>query len=340
MIAVLVSGLILVTLPEGGGPPQFTATAAEPEASLSLHLVDPATGNPGAAMFSKVLREGSALTLTPRFPLSHGQTYRAILTSPDGSTIAKDYQAPDQKATQPKLTKVLPTAELLPANLLKFYLHFSEPMREGVAIFDQIHLEDSQGERVHDPWRRQELWNEDRTRLTLWIHPGRVKQGVNLRETLGPVLRPNERYTLIIDGTLRSAKGMELGKTQHHAFATGPEDYSRPLPESWSLSLPHAGTREALRIKSPKPLDHALVKRHVIVSLDGTKIPCDVEVAPGDSEWTMTPAEPWQAQDYTVKVSGYLEDLAGNTPDRVFDTDLQAPEAAPANRKLRFQPTS
>ncbi len=340
MIAVLVSGLILVTLPDDGGQPQFTATAAEPEARLTLHLVDPATGKAGSAMFAKVHREGSSLTLTPRFPLSHGQTYRAILTSPDGSTIAEDYQAPDQEVTQPQLTRVLPTAELLPANLLKFYLHFSEPMREGVAIFDQIHLEDSQGERVYDPWRRQELWNEDRTRLTLWIHPGRVKKGVNLRETLGPVLRPNECYALIIDGTLRSAKGAELGKTQRHAFATGPEDYSRPLPESWNLSVPQAGTREALRIKSPKPLDHALVKRHVIVSLDGTRIPCEVEVAPGDREWTMIPAEPWQAREYALKVSEYLEDLAGNTPDRVFDTDLEAPEAAPAVRKLRFQPTT
>jgi len=40
----------------------------------------------------------------------------------------------------------------------------------------------------------------DAKRLSLWIHPGRIKNGVNLREELGPVLEPNRKYTLVLSG--------------------------------------------------------------------------------------------------------------------------------------------
>jgi hypothetical protein len=56
------------------------------------------------------------------------------------------------------------------------------------------------GKDIPDPWRRTELWNEDATRLTLWIHPGRVKEGVNLREEFGAVLDP-ERKTYYLYGS-------------------------------------------------------------------------------------------------------------------------------------------
>ena len=61
-----------------------------------------------------------------------------------------------------------------------------------------LEILDEQGTLVEDPWRRTELWTADARRLSLWIHPGRIKNGVNLREELGPVLEPNKTYKLII----------------------------------------------------------------------------------------------------------------------------------------------
>jgi hypothetical protein len=46
-----------------------------------------------------------------------------------------------------------------------------------------------------------------------------------------------------------------------------------------------------------------------------------VALAEGDSAWTFTPKLPWLAGDYTLRVGGALEDLAGNNVVRVFDVD-------------------
>ena len=90
---------------------------------------------------------------------------------------------------------IFPSAEVLPANHLKFYVHFPEPMREGVFL-DYCALLDEHGQPVLEPFRETELWSDDRRRLTLWLHPGRQKAGVNLNVEFGPVLEPGRRYTL------------------------------------------------------------------------------------------------------------------------------------------------
>ena len=43
--------------------------------------------------------------------------------------------------------------------------------------------------------------------------------------------------------------------------------------------------------------------------------------AEGDSTWSFTPSLPWLAGDYSLRVGGALEDLAGNNVVRVFDVD-------------------
>ncbi len=44
----------------------------------------------------------------------------------------------------------------------------------------------------------EELWNQDMTRLTLFIDPGRIKRGVKPLEELGPSLEEGKDYELII----------------------------------------------------------------------------------------------------------------------------------------------
>ena len=48
--------------------------------------------------------------------------------------------------------RIYPTAETLPANHLKFYLHFSEPMRQGVFL-EHCRLLDDEGRPVPEPFR-------------------------------------------------------------------------------------------------------------------------------------------------------------------------------------------
>src|SRR6186713_2761613 len=78
----------------------------------------------------------------------------------------------------PRVDAVYPSAATLPANHLKFYIHFSAPMRQGVFL-DHCKLLDDHGRMIMtEPFRETELWSEDGKRLTLWLHPGRQKTGV------------------------------------------------------------------------------------------------------------------------------------------------------------------
>jgi len=332
-------GIVKEVNPADGAQAVFRVPDAPAGSVFTLHRLDPFENTTGPAMFARVETVDGALVLTPSVPLSRSGAYRAVLKLPDGKTVTADHLVPAAKVEAPRLVKIYPTAKELPANVLKFYLYFSTPMREGSDVFQSFHLEDESGKRVESPWREQELWDDDARRLTLWIHPGRVKRGVNLREEMGPVLKPDHQYTLVIDGNLRGATGAPLGQEVRHSFRTLPEDHDRPMPESWTLNAPSAGTKEPLRVTSKEPLDHALLQRYLYIR-DANRRKLDVAIAvePGETTWTLTPAAPWKAEPHLLFIGNMLEDLAGNTRERVFDTDLEAAAPEPGKGMLEFTP--
>lgn len=294
-------------------PPTRIEVSAAAEVTVGLLGDD---GSPGPPILGTTRRDGARFVFQPRFALTAGARYRAVAGGEQADFRVAE-AAPHSAAT---LASVQPACTEVPANLLKFYLHFSQPMREGREVFTRIHLLDSRGEEVGAPWRDTELWTEDGKRLTLWIHPGRVKQGVNLREELGPVLRPGERYTLVVDAALRDATGQALGREFRRSFATTAEIRARLDLAGWEFHPPHAGTREPLQVVSPVALDHALALRCLHVpGVQGEPALTDDE-----RTWSFTPATPWKAEPHQLTADPWLEDLAGNTFERVFDTDLTA----------------
>ena len=70
----------------------------------------------------------------------------------------------------------------------------------------------------------------------------------------------------------------------------------------------------------------------------GRKVAGRIEVGKEERSWSFHPAAAWQDDGYTLLVDKDLEDLAGNTPIRLFDVDLS--EAAPSTPTLtlRFRP--
>jgi hypothetical protein len=289
-------------------------------------------GEPGRSMLGSYARDGEQLTFVPRFPLSRGSRYRATLVLPSSQRVSTDYSV--AQATAPArsvVTSVYPSSDVLPANALKFYIHFSQPMRNGRAIFDRIRLLDEDGRKIPDPWRRTELWTTDDKRFTLWIHPGRVKRGVNLREDFGPVLKPNRTYTLVISTEVLDAAGQPLASEHRKMFRTTAEDFQRLQPETWSFSSPETDTREPLTIDFGKPLDHALLQRCLEVRRGtGMLLPGAWSTDRDESRAVFVPASNWPAVPLHLKVDGILEDLAGNTPLRAFDTDLTSEDAGKA----------
>jgi len=297
-------------------------------------------GTTGQPMFARYHRQGRKLTCTPRFALEHDRVYRAVFLQPGQPAVTEDYRVPRRKPRpETRVERVFPSTEVLPANHLKFYIHFSQPMREGKAIFDHIALVDQRGQVVEDPWRRTELWSADVRRLTLWIHPGRVKRGVNLRETTGPVLQSGTSYTLQVGRGVKDQYDRPLKQPYRKKFQVVGADRRRPLPRSWKRQLPRTGTRAALQIGFGEALDQPLLDRFLrIVDAQGHKVPGVAVATDREFGWRFTPDAAWQPMEYQLQVNPLLEDLAGNTPLRVFDTDLDQPALPQPDLEIRFRP--
>ena len=81
---------------------------------------------------------------------------------------------------------IYPTQDTVPENLLKIYLQFSKPMREGQAL---RHIELLKNNRDTLPGvfldLQPELWNVDRTTLTVWLDPGRIKRDLQPNGPIG-----------------------------------------------------------------------------------------------------------------------------------------------------------
>lgn len=159
--------------------------------------------------------QSDVLRFEPQFPLEPGVKYRAVFRPdqlPDkrGSGLVWSvFQAPSRRLNASTVVShVYPSAEVLPENLLKFYVHFSAPMSRG-RIYDHIHLRDDAGKEIELPFLEidEELWDPAMTRLTLFIDPGRIKRGVRPLEEVGPALEEGKRYRLVIDQAWKDGAG-------------------------------------------------------------------------------------------------------------------------------------
>jgi hypothetical protein len=329
---------VIVKLPAAHAPklPAGRLTQEAGEAILGVALIPDDTKKPGPAMLGKYERADRDLVFTPRFPLEAGQTYRATLKL-DGKALTLDYRVSELKnQTPPKVVKIYPTTDVLPANHLKFYIYFDRPMRGGKEIFNLIQLVDDKGQVIADPWLLDEIWDEENNCLIIYIHPGRIKWGVMLRELLGPVLFEKREYSLRIRGEMTDPAGNKLGKDVVKKFRTTPEDRVRIDLGDWKLTPPSAGTREPLTLSLAKSIDHRSLQRFLKVS-DNQGQPIDGAIAIGKEErtWQFTPAAPWRKAGYHLDLDGRLEDVAGNTPLLPFDNDLKAKKLPP--QKLRWE---
>jgi hypothetical protein len=288
----------------------------------------------------------TGLRFQPRFPVEPGVRYRAVFDParlPRPSAVANkapavarkdlavptpvvaEFAIPAIAANEPaRVEHVYPSADVLPENQLKFYLHFSAPMSRGEA-YRRIHLLESSGEEVEYAFLElgEELWDPTGTRFTLFIDPGRIKQGLKPREELGPVLEQGNDYTLVIDADWRVVTGNPLAAPHRKRFRVDAPDEQPVDVALWKVTPPRAGSRDPLVVTFPEPLDHAMLER-VLVVVDGTghTVEGALRVDAGETRWSLVPAQPWQAARYEVVVATALEDLAGNSIGRPFEVDV------------------
>ena len=240
---------------------------------------------------------------------------------------------------------ISPAGDTVPENLLRFYVYFSAPMSREAGL-PHVTLIDERSGAVADAFLPVDggFWNHDFTRYTLFFDPGRVKVGILPNERMGRPLVAGRRYRLAIATTWLDAQGAPLVEPFEHRFAAGPAATAALDLDAWQITLPVAGTRQPVVLRSPVPLDHAIALRALGITLaGGEEVDGDVSLDVTDTRWQLVPREPWRAGSYSVVALETLEDPAGNRVGRAFETpiDDRRPPAAPRlTRPFRITPTS
>lgn len=277
-------------------------------------------------MVGHVERDGRSLSFRPAFRFVAGQEY-VVRTGRNGEPDRlTEFLIPREVAAAPALvTGVFPSGDVLPENVLRFYVHFSVPMATHLAS-DFIALRDASGcaDRAAFMRFKQELWNADRTRLTILLDPGRIKRSVATNPELGPVLLEGQRYELTVEHGWPAANGSSILPSFSKRFSVGGALREPPNVERWSWRPPRPGTCDALRIVFDRPFDRHLLDDALCVVDGGGQLVAGTP-RPGDSEtsWSFTPDEPWTTGDVRIAVGDALEDVAGNNFRELLDRDVE-----------------
>jgi hypothetical protein len=282
---------------------------------------DPAGGSHPSAGTDDVL-------FVPRFPFIAGTAYAV---SVDGTVVSVLLKPDVSHTSEAQVLEIHPTVASVPVNLLRFTVQFSAPMSEGRAS-RHIRLVDDAGQDLPGALfaTDYELWNRERTRLTVLLDPGRIKRGLVGHQEHGYPLRAGGSFRIAIDGDFLDARGASLESGAERSYRVVGEERRRVMPDVWRLSEPEIGTRDPLTLVFEKSLDHSLLLNCIRVRTPhGGWVEGELEVGAEQKSLRVTPATAWQEGLHQVVVAAELEDLAGNSVRRVFDRDLARPDDEP-----------
>lgn len=305
------TGAVVVTgLPSG----DLNEVAAAGD-RVRLQLSD-APERPG--MLVRVTAVGDQLQIHPRFPLVAGNAYDLSIGLREGSFDVA-LRIPPVGADVPRVVGLLPGGGALPANALRVYIAFSQPMARG-QVRDSIRLETAAGTVVPQPFLalETELWDARQERLTVVFDPGRVKQGVGPNLSLGAPLQAGESYRLVVAETMESAAGVPLGEAHVFEVSVGPAERRAVDPAVWQVSPLRAGTRDPLIVVFDRPMDPAALA-YTLALTDRSDRAISGQRETDGRRWSFTPDAPWDDGPHHLMVHPELEDVAGNTLGAPFD---------------------
>jgi hypothetical protein len=264
--------------------------------------------------------EAGGLIFHPRYPISSGVTYRAVLRAESGPVIEKSFQT-STRTTQGStaVAHVYPSTNTLPENTLKLYVEFSGPMSRGYA-WQHIHLLDASGAAVELPFLEvdQELWDPAFRRMTVLFDPGRIKRGLVPNQDAGSPMEEGRRYTLVIDRGWPDASGNPLAAEIRKSFTVGLAERTGIDLKQWHV---HAG--KTLTVTFPRPLDYALLSHAIrVIGPGGDVIEGTAKIDLNETRWSFVPATGLMEGEYRLQIDMALEDVAGNRIGRAFDVDV------------------
>ncbi|MGR3513200.1 MAG: hypothetical protein ACU0GG_10570 [Paracoccaceae bacterium] len=311
-------------LPEQPGDPVIVTSASTDVFSVYVGTPDECcTGR--SPLAGRYEQEGPDVSFAPAFDFVEGQPYTVLS---NGVLTAFTLGEVDRAA--PKVVAVYPSGDAIPENTLRFYVYFSAPMQPHLAA-EKIKLINADG--VEDTAAfmtfKQELWNADRTRLTLLMDPGRIKRGVAQNRELGPALEEGRSYSLVVASGWPSVTGAE--KTPRFEKTFGVSAPLRTLPNltQWNVSPPGKMTREPLIITFDRPFDQlGLATAIKLLDSDERTIDGRAKIERNQTQWWFEPRNPWTGDHIEIAVDAQLEDVAGNNFRDLLDHALGT-EATP-----------
>lgn len=295
--------------------------------ALTLHVEGVET-----AMLGQLQASDSGVRFLSVVPLTRGLTYEVK----SGDAVIGTITIPVSNAPAPVLASIYPACDTVPENLLKVYLHFSQPMMEGRSA-SFVHLLKDGRDTMKGTFLdlQPELWNAEATVLTLWLDPGRIKLDLIPNKEFGNPLTRNTRYELVVGAGWRSKEGIKTISTTRKSIYVGDRDELSPEVDRWKLPLPIAGSRDALVVEFGEPLDRLLAEEAISIQhADHTAVKGKIAVSGKDSRLEFIPVEYWKPGNYILSAEARLEDLAGNNLNRLFETDLSQPGRRPQPRSV------
>ncbi|MFD1556649.1 hypothetical protein ACFSHT_13605 [Paraburkholderia silviterrae] len=278
----------------------------------------------------QILADG--LRFSPCFPFESGVRYRASFDPRPLSragyqdVLTLEFSLANPAAVEPaSVIGVFPSADVLPENLLRFYICFSRSMQRGRAE-EQIRLLGPDGRPTPDVLYRPplELWDRSMRCLTVLLDPGRLKRWVGPNRELGPPLKAGQRYVLAIGSEMVDACGRMLRNSFYKPFSVEAAVREPIAVAHWKILAPVAKSRQPLVILFSTPLDWALLSHAIAVAPEGgSALAGRISIDRGERRWSFAPVSPWAAGRYSICVASYLEDVCGNRVLAAFDRPLR-----------------
>ena len=286
---------------------------------LSIRLEN---GSKSVSILGDLTEQQDNFLFEPLIPFTPGLSYKIVA---ENLPIAF-FKIPDaDPAEAPSLIGIFPSADTLPENLLKIYLHFSQPMREGKSG-EFVTLIKNKTDTVRGAFLdlKPELWNADRTVLTLWLDPGRIKRDLQPNIKMGAPLQRGEIYHILVSKKWQDEQGLPLNKTFTKSFLTSERDSVSPNPDRWNLHIPEKATTKPLIIEFGETLDYSLLNESLsLINAEQEPVHGHWVIFKRQEKCQFVPDSNWHPGKYTLRIQTRLEDLAGNNLNRLFESDIK-----------------
>jgi hypothetical protein len=284
-------------------------------------------GNVKTAILGDMYSDGRMHSFNPVIPFTNGEEYELQYRN---KVICEFSIIDKNKSVLPEMTKVYPTTEKVPENLLKMYFVFSNPMQEVHKSLDYIKVVKLSDNKEVDIFLElePELWNKEHTQLTLWLDPGRIKTGLIPNKKMGLPILAGNRYVVKVDKSWEDADGNQLKQDYFKTLDVGLRDKERPSEKNWEIIIPRCGTKGPLAIDFKEPLDAMLSGESFdIYKFENNLMDGKFKLKNNEEVLLFYPDSLWTRGAYKILVASRLEDLAGNNLNQLFDEDLELTSA-------------